>query len=111
DGPSSSAPGRADGAAGDRARDRLRPTNGRSADHVAMPSQPANGQPGRVEANGNGHDHAGAQPLGQLATIVAVPNIPLEVVFSDDQIVVINKQPGLVVHQGVGHQGDTLVDA
>lgn len=38
-------------------------------------------------------------------------NIPLDVVYEDDQIAVINKQRGLVVHPGAGNKTGTLVNA
>jgi 23S rRNA pseudouridine1911/1915/1917 synthase len=38
-------------------------------------------------------------------------NIPLEVIFEDKDIIVINKQAGLVVHPGVGNTSGTLVNA
>ena len=37
--------------------------------------------------------------------------IPLNIVFEDDHVLVINKQPGLVVHPGVGNADMTLVNA
>jgi 23S rRNA pseudouridine1911/1915/1917 synthase len=37
--------------------------------------------------------------------------IPLEILFEDPHIVVINKPPGLVVHPAPGHAGGTLVNA
>ena len=37
--------------------------------------------------------------------------IPLEILFEDKDIVVINKQSGLVVHPGAGHPQHTLVNA
>src|SRR6059058_4767612 len=37
--------------------------------------------------------------------------ISLEIVFEDDDLIVINKQPGLVVHPGAGHREHTLVNA
>ena len=37
--------------------------------------------------------------------------IPLEVLFEDKDIIVINKPPGLVVHPGAGHRQHTLVNA
>jgi 23S rRNA pseudouridine1911/1915/1917 synthase len=37
--------------------------------------------------------------------------IPLEVLFEDKDIIVINKPPGLVVHPGPGHRQHTLVNA
>ncbi|MCI2082594.1 MAG: RluA family pseudouridine synthase [Bacteroidales bacterium] len=38
-------------------------------------------------------------------------NIPLEVVYEDDDVLVINKQAGLVVHPGFGHFRGTLLNA
>ena len=38
-------------------------------------------------------------------------DIPLDIVFEDDDIVVINKPPGLVVHPAPGHFSGTLVNA
>jgi 23S rRNA pseudouridine1911/1915/1917 synthase len=35
---------------------------------------------------------------------------PLEVVFEDEQVLVVNKPPGLVVHPAPGYTGQTLVD-
>ncbi|WRS28021.1 RluA family pseudouridine synthase [Oscillospiraceae bacterium MB08-C2-2] len=33
----------------------------------------------------------------------------LDVVYEDDQLLIINKQPGLLVHEGDGHDRDTLI--
>ena len=44
-----------------------------------------------------------AAPLGE--------RIPLNIVFEDDQIIVIDKPPGLVVHPAPGHGSGTLVNA
>ena len=38
-------------------------------------------------------------------------NIPLEIVFEDDQLIVVNKKPGMVVHPGYGNYTGTLVNA
>lgn len=38
-------------------------------------------------------------------------DIPLNIVYEDDDLMVINKQPGLVVHPGVGNHSGTLVNA
>jgi 23S rRNA pseudouridine1911/1915/1917 synthase len=58
--------------------------------------------------------------LGETVT-VAVPepeaaepsgeSIPLDIVFEDDQIIVIDKPAGLVVHPAAGHATGTLVNA
>jgi len=37
--------------------------------------------------------------------------IPLEILYEDDDIIVINKPPGLTVHPGAGRSGGTLVNA
>lgn len=38
-------------------------------------------------------------------------NIPLDIVFEDEHLIVINKPPGLVVHPGAGNSSGTLVNA
>ncbi len=38
-------------------------------------------------------------------------NIPLDIVFEDDDLLVINKAVGMVVHPGAGNQSGTLVSA
>ena len=38
-------------------------------------------------------------------------NIPLDVVYEDDDVIVVNKPKGLVVHPAVGHWSGTLVNA
>lgn len=46
---------------------------------------------------------APAEPKGE--------NIPLDIVYEDDAIIVINKPAGLVVHPAAGHDSGTLVNA
>ncbi len=41
----------------------------------------------------------------------APENIPLDIVFEDDDLIIINKPVGLVVHPAAGHAGGTLVNA
>ncbi len=38
-------------------------------------------------------------------------DIPLDVVYEDDDIIIINKKPGMVVHPSFGHFSGTLVNA
>jgi len=42
---------------------------------------------------------------------IIAEDIPLDVVYEDDQLMVINKPPGLVVHPGHGNYTGTLVNA
>jgi 23S rRNA pseudouridine1911/1915/1917 synthase len=44
-----------------------------------------------------------AEPLGQ--------SIPLDIVFEDKDLIIINKPAGLVVHPAAGHEDGTLVNA
>ena len=47
-------------------------------------------------------------PYEQLLT---PEDIPLDIVFEDDTVLVVNKPPGLVVHPGHGNYSGTLVNA
>lgn len=38
-------------------------------------------------------------------------NIPLDIVYEDDDVIVVNKKPGMVVHPGHGNYDGTLVNA
>ena len=42
---------------------------------------------------------------------VTAENIPIEIVYEDDDVAVINKPRGMVVHPGPGNQSGTLVNA
>lgn len=61
--------------------------------------------------------HVGAGDTIRIVVPEAAPaepeaeDIPLDIVFEDDQIIVINKPPGLVVHPAAGHETGTLVNA
>ena len=48
-------------------------------------------------------------PEPQEVDIVA-KDIPLQIVYEDEDVIVINKPKGLVVHPAAGHQDDTLVN-
>ena len=41
---------------------------------------------------------------------IVAKDIPLDIVYEDDDVLVINKPKGLVVHPAAGHQDDTLVN-
>jgi len=44
-------------------------------------------------------------------TAVRESALPLDILFEDDQLIVLNKPAGMVVHPAAGHEGDTLADA
>ncbi len=44
-------------------------------------------------------------------TTVAAQDIQLDVVFADEDLIIINKPPGLIVHPGAGNPDGTLVNA
>jgi len=48
-------------------------------------------------------------PLEKIETLPE--QIPLEILFEDNDLVVVNKPAGLVVHPGAGHREHTLVNA
>lgn len=58
---------------------------------------------------------AGDEIRGCIPPPVPIPfkpePIPIEILHEDDEIIVINKQPGLVVHPAPGHYSGTLVNA
>jgi 23S rRNA pseudouridine1911/1915/1917 synthase len=45
------------------------------------------------------------------ATDVAAEEIPLDIIYQDADVVVLNKAPGMVVHPGAGHASGTVVNA
>ncbi len=60
------------------------------------------------------------KPGDQISIVMAHPpreiellpeNIPLNIVYEDDHIIVVNKEPGMVVHPGYGNYTGTLVNA
>jgi 23S rRNA pseudouridine1911/1915/1917 synthase len=46
-----------------------------------------------------------------VASTMEGEDIALEILFEDEDLIVLNKPPGLVVHPGPGHSGGTLVNA
>ena len=48
----------------------------------------------------------------QITRRIAVPvNLPIEIVYEDDQVLVVNKPSGMVTHPAPGHHRDTLANA
>ncbi len=76
---------------------------------------------GHVTIDGKAATDAGAKVRAGQTVEIHVPepvaatptgeDIPLNVVFEDDHLIVINKPAGLVVHPAAGHETGTLVNA
>ena len=76
---------------------------------------------GFVTVNGAVAEKAGMKVSGDDEIVVEIPppvpaipepeDIPLDVVFEDEDMVVVNKAPGMVVHPAPGHFTGTLVNA
>ncbi len=49
--------------------------------------------------------------LPPLPRAVAAEDIPLEIVYEDEHLVIVNKKPGMVVHPAAGNRTGTLVNA
>lgn len=75
---------------------------------------------GNVLVNGNARKSSYTPKNGDRLTITIPPPspasiepaaIPLDILYEDDDMIVINKKAGMVVHPAYGHQQDTLVNA
>jgi 23S rRNA pseudouridine1911/1915/1917 synthase len=60
------------------------------------------------------------KPLDEISMMLTVPprnvevvpeNIPIDITYEDDYIVIVNKKPGMVVHPAYGNYTGTLVNA
>ncbi|MBP9152190.1 MAG: RluA family pseudouridine synthase, partial [Flavobacteriales bacterium] len=75
---------------------------------------------GNVHVNGNAvKPNYRVKPKDEVTIVLAYPprdrtiypeDIPLDILYEDDDVVVINKQPDLVVHPGHGNYTGTLVN-
>lgn len=76
---------------------------------------------GHVLVDGEAVTHGKQKPLRGQHVVVGIPelvdpdpeaqNIPLDIVFEDEHLLVINKAAGMVVHPGAGNHDGTLVNA
>ncbi|MFH2037757.1 MAG: RluA family pseudouridine synthase [Candidatus Zixiibacteriota bacterium] len=75
---------------------------------------------GHVLVNGKPIKHNYKLGVGDKVTIeipapdqndIAAENIPLEIVFEDEYLIVVNKPAGMVTHPAAGHYTGTLVNA
>ena len=69
-----------------------------------------NGKPGKKNDKLNVGDTVTYEIPAPKAVDIAPKEMPLDIVYEDDYLLVINKPKGLVVHPAAGHQDDTLVN-
>ena len=69
-----------------------------------------NGKPGKKNDKLNMGDEISVEIPDAKPVDIVPKEIPLEIVYEDDDVLVINKPKGLVVHPAAGHQEDTLVN-
>ena len=69
-----------------------------------------NGKPGKKNDKLSAGDAVSVTIPEPKEVDIVAKEIPLDIVYEDDDVVVINKPKGLVVHPAAGHQDDTLVN-
>ena len=69
-----------------------------------------NGKPGKKNDKLNTDDEISVTIPAPKAVDIVAKEMPLDIVYEDEDVLVINKPKGLVVHPAAGHQDDTLVN-
>ena len=69
-----------------------------------------NGKPGKKNLKLNNSDEVSVEIPEPKSVDIEAKEIPLDIVYEDEDVLVINKPKGLVVHPAAGHQDDTLVN-
>ena len=69
-----------------------------------------NGKPGKKNDKLNEGDEITVTVPEPREVDIVAKEIPLDIVYEDEDLLVINKPKGLVVHPAAGHQDDTLVN-
>jgi 23S rRNA pseudouridine1911/1915/1917 synthase len=70
-----------------------------------------NGKPGKPSLKLKGGERISVRIPPPVPAVPVAEQIPLEILFEDDDIIVVNKAAGMVVHPGAGNRGGTLVNA
>ena len=78
-------------------------------------------QEGKVKINGKVVKRSNYKPLNEAVIELEIPtqkkpeviaeNIPIDIIYEDDYIIIVNKPRGMVVHPAPGHYKGTLVNA
>ena len=69
-----------------------------------------NGKPGKKNDKLNEGDEISVTVPEPKEVDIVAREMPLDIVYEDEDLLVINKPKGLVVHPAAGHQDDTLVN-
>lgn len=70
-----------------------------------------NGQPAKAKYKVKGDEKVELDACAKPETTWQAQPIPLNIVHEDDDLIIINKPPGLVVHPGAGNTESTLLNA
>ena len=93
------------------ARTRTELSRARWQEEIKADRVTVNGLPGRCKMRVGPGDVIDWTRPPPTPVETAPEDIPLDVLFEDADLIVINKPPGLVVHPAPGHPGGTLVNA
>ncbi len=91
--------------------DRLRLSRRRIADLVADGLVRLNGRSTRKSQRLRPGDEVEVEVPAPRASALTPEDIPVEIVYEDDHLAVVDKPAGLVVHPAAGHRAGTLVNA
>jgi len=69
------------------------------------------GKPGRANGIVKAGDRVVLEVPAPVAPMPEPEDLPLDVLYEDADLIVVNKAAGMVVHPGAGHSGGTLVNA
>jgi 23S rRNA pseudouridine1911/1915/1917 synthase len=69
------------------------------------------GQPSRASRKIAGGELVVVDPPAASASALLAQELPLDVLYQDDRLIVVNKPAGLVVHPGAGNPSGTLANA
>lgn len=70
-----------------------------------------NGKPAKAGRKLRGGERVAVREPQPLAAALTPEALPLQIVYEDDDLLVVNKPAGMVVHPAPGHQAGTLVHA
>ena len=86
-------------------------TRSQAARLIAEGRVRVNGRPAAKSARLSGGETVTVDVPAPRETALTPQDIPLDVVYEDDDVIVVNKPTGLVVHPAPGHPDGTLVNA